>query len=322
MRAALHLGLFQLLFLDGIAPHTAVTEAVELAKPSPGHRLVNAVLRRVARDGSSCPPTTPAGAAVRHSHPEWLVRRWWDELGPEATRALLAVDNEPGELALRINTLVTDEPPEGLEGRRKGDAFVLAGRRTSRPTGLAQGAFTVQSRGAQRVAATVAPQPGERVLDLCAAPGGKTTHLAALMAGGGRSSPSSATRQGPRPAGDVRAPAGHERDGRRGRAAAFADPGGFDRVLLDPPCSGLGTLRTHPDLRWHASEAGITRLAALQDHLLEAARGHLRAGGSASWCTPCARSRPRRSGSSPDHWRTLPHRDATDGFYTARDGRV
>ena len=113
VRAALRLGLFQLVFLDGIAAHAAVTEAVELAKPiAPGHRLVNAVLRRVARDGVELPADDdPAGAAVRHSHPEWLVRRWWEELGPETTRGA------PGRRqrarpssALRINTLVADEP--------------------------------------------------------------------------------------------------------------------------------------------------------------------------------------------------------------------
>ena len=326
VRAALHLGLFQLLFLDGIAAHAAVTEAVELAKPSPGHRLVNAVLRRVARDGVELPADDdPAGAAVRHSHPEWLVRRWWDELGPEATRALLAVDNEPGELALRINTLVTDEPPEGLAGRREGDAFVLDGPADLEAhPGWARGGFTVQSRGAQRVAATVAPQPGERVLDLCAAPGGKTTHLAALMRGEGEVV---AVERHAGRARALRATCARLRAANvivvEADAAAFADPGGFDRVLLDPPCSGLGTLRTHPDLRWHASEAGIARLAALQDHLLEAARGHLRAGGSGvlvySVCTISAAEERLRS---PDHWRTLPHLDATDGFYTARDGRA
>jgi 16S rRNA (cytosine967-C5)-methyltransferase len=326
VRAALHLGLFQLLFLDGIAAHAAVTEAVELAKPSPGHRLVNAVLRRVARDGVELPADDdPAGAAVRHSHPEWLVRRWWEELGPQPTRALLAVDNEPGELALRINTLVTDEPPEGLEGRRDGDAFVLAGPADLEAhPGWAQGAFTVQSRGAQRVAATVAPQPGERVLDLCAAPGGKTTHLAALM--GGEGEVVAVERHAGR-ARALRATCARLRATNvtvvEADAADFTDPDGFDRVLLDPPCSGLGTLRTHPDLRWHASEAGITRLASLQDHLLEAARGHLRAGGSGvlvySVCTISAAEERLRS---PDHWRTLPHLDATDGFYTARDGRA
>src|SRR3954462_11554473 len=106
VRAALQLGLFQLMFLDRVADHAAIAEAVELAKPSPGHRVVNAILRRVQREGVRLPADdTPAGAAIRHSHPEWLVRLWWAMLGPDETRALLAADNEPAEVALRVNTL-------------------------------------------------------------------------------------------------------------------------------------------------------------------------------------------------------------------------
>src|SRR3954469_14117858 len=94
VRAALQLGLFQLLFLDRVAEHAAIAEAVELAKPSPGHRVVNAVLRRVQRGGAPSPSAAPVrGAAIRHSHPEWLVKLWWDELGAGETRALLAADN-------------------------------------------------------------------------------------------------------------------------------------------------------------------------------------------------------------------------------------
>ena len=105
MRAALQLGLFQLLYLDGVADHAAIGEAVELAKPSPGHRLVNAVLRKVQRAGRArCPPTTrPQGAAIVHSHPEWLAELWWSWLGADEARALMAADNEPAELALRVN---------------------------------------------------------------------------------------------------------------------------------------------------------------------------------------------------------------------------
>ncbi|MEA2449117.1 MAG: rRNA (cytosine967-C5)-methyltransferase, partial [Thermoleophilaceae bacterium] len=107
VRDALRLGLLQLLYLDGVADHAAVSESVELA--GRGGSLVNAVLRRAQRerrallDGMS--DETPAAAAVMHSHPEWLVRMWWDELGPEETRALLARDNEPPESAVRVNTL-------------------------------------------------------------------------------------------------------------------------------------------------------------------------------------------------------------------------
>jgi 16S rRNA (cytosine967-C5)-methyltransferase len=324
VRAALQLGLFQLLFLDGVAEHAAIGEAVELAKPSPGHRLVNAVLRRVQREGVELPgDTTPAGAAVRHSHPEWLVRMWWDMLGAEETRALLAADNEPAELALRVNRLV-DFDLADIPGRREGETIVVDGPfdALGHP-GWAAGAFTPQSRASQLVAPELAPRPGERVLDLCAAPGGKTTHLAALMGGEGevvaverhpgRAAALVATCERMRAA-NVRVVVAD--------AVDFRDPAGFDRVLLDPPCSGLGTLQAHPDLRWRATPEGIDRLAALQDAMLASARANLRAGTAEralvySTCTISPREERLRGTSRRQ---TLPHRDGTDGFYIARDG--
>jgi 16S rRNA (cytosine967-C5)-methyltransferase len=321
VRAALQLGLFQLLFLDRVAAHAAIAEAVELAKPSPGHRLVNAVLRRVQREGVELPEdTTVAGAAIRHSHPEWLVRLWWDMLGAEATRSLLAVDNEPAELALRVNPLV-DFDLSGIPGRREGETIVVEGGFDvlSHP-GYAAGAFTPQSRASQLVGRTVDPQPGERVLDLCAAPGGKTTHLAALMGG----------------TGEVVAVERHEGRARALRATCermhaeavrvvtadatgFAGEHGFDRVLLDPPCSGLGTLQSHPDLRWRVTPETVESLAAAQDALLAAAREALRPGGVLVYSV-CTISPAEERLSVPDAIRTYPHEHGTDGFYIARHG--
>jgi 16S rRNA (cytosine967-C5)-methyltransferase len=301
--------------------HAAIGEAVELAKPSPGHRLVNAVLRRVQREGVELPADgTPAGAALRHSHPLWLVELWWDWLGPDETRALLAADNEPAELALRVNALV-DYDLDDVPGRRDGGAIVVDGPfdALAHP-GYAAGAFTPQSRASQRVARTLAPRPGERVLDMCAAPGGKTTHLAALMEGRGE------VVAVERHAGRARAlRAMCERLRATNVSVVTADAKDFDgeqqfdRVLLDPPCSGLGTLRSHPDLRWRASPEGIERLAVEQDALLSAARRALAPGGTLVYSV-CTLS-PREERLATDAvQRTFPHRDGTDGFYIARDG--
>jgi 16S rRNA (cytosine967-C5)-methyltransferase len=300
VRAALHVGLFELLFLS-TADHAAVSEAVELAKPSPGHKVVNAVLRRVLREPVELPgDDTPEGAAIRHSHPRWIVELWWDQLGADQTRALLAANNQPAEVAIRV----------GLQ------AEVISGAIDEQR--FEQGELTPMSRAAQMVAPRLDPQPGERILDLCAAPGGKTAHISALM---GDSGQIVAVEKHPGRARALKQNLARQHVTNThvvvGDAKAYEDPRPFDRVLVDPPCSGLGTLRSHPDLRWQMTPARIPLLIAEQDALLETAKKALKPGGTLVYAT-CTISREEERLFDADAIRTLPHRDGTDGFYIAR----
>lgn len=341
---ALRLGLLQLLLLDGVADHAAVNESVELARTagSRGSGLVNAVLRRAIRDGaallSELDDATPERAAVKHSVPGWLAELWWKELGGDRARALLATVNEPPESALRLNTLVGDaaelsaqlpvpaRPAAGIpEGVVLEAPFDIQGSPL-----FAAGAVIGQSRGSMLVARTLSPEPGQRVLDLCAAPGAKTTHLAALTGGRGaivaierhkgRAAALRRTCERMR-AGSVTVEVGDASEPRRGEL--------FDRVLADPPCSGLGTLQSRPDIRWRASPERIAELARLQGRILDAAAAATAPGGALvySVCTisdaegdGLVEAFLQRSGDFELERRlqTLPDRDLTDGFFVAR----
>ncbi len=337
--AALRLGLYQLLFLDGVADHAAVDTSVELAKqasPGGGFKLVNAVLRRAQREAPQLPPdTTPTGAAIRHSYPRWLAERWFEQFGPDRARTLMAAGNRPAELALRVNTLVA-QPEEvaaelGVPTQPAPDlpeGLVVDGPLDAHGHPLwARGAFMPQSRAAMHVARAVDPQPGERILDLCAAPGGKTTHLAALMGGEGQIVAVE------RHAGRARALV--ETCRRMGAANVRVEVGEaetrprterFDRVLLDPPCSGLGTVQGHADIRWRASPERTARMADEQRTLLAAAEALLAPGGRLVYST-CTLLREENedvvAGSNLPvvTARTLaPDTDRTDGFYIATLG--
>jgi 16S rRNA (cytosine967-C5)-methyltransferase len=343
-RAALRLGLLQLLFMDGVAQHAAVNESVELAKAAgaPAAGLVNAVLRRAAREGTEIvaefDDSTPARAAVACSVPEWLARQLWEELGAREARALLAAINAPAESALRVNTLVAS--PEEVRRRlpaasspvpRMPEGLVLAGPLAIEDSDLwREGAIMGQSRGSMSVARALHPQPGERVLDLCAAPGAKTTHLAALIEDRGEIV---AVERHPGRAGALARTCQRMRatcvrveiaDATRGRS-----DGPFARVLLDPPCSGLGTLQSRPDIRWRSSPDQIKALAQLQRRLLETAAAST-AAGSLIVYSVCTISRSETASvvesflrdhdafELEDSFQLLPHHDRTDGFYVAR----
>ncbi|HEY6399201.1 MAG TPA: transcription antitermination factor NusB, partial [Solirubrobacteraceae bacterium] len=351
--------LFQLLYLGGVPDHAAVDESVELVKrASPaGAGLVNAVLRRASREGAGMlaelNDLTPEGAATMHSVPQWLAARLWDELGADPARAVLRRANEPAESALRVNTLVStvERAIAGVPvpARRSVDlpeALVLEGPFDVHGSELwRSGTVFPQSRASMLVARVLEPGPGEDVLDLCAAPGAKTTHLAALMEDRG------AIRAVERHPGRARAlveTCARMRAGcvrvRTADAVMLAGRTEFDRVLVDPPCSGLGTLQSRPDLRWRMTSEAIEQLIAAQARILRAGAEATRPGGSLvySLCTisraesHCVLERflaERPDFSAEDlgaeysqladercgrYLQLLPHRDLTDGFFIAR----
>jgi 16S rRNA (cytosine967-C5)-methyltransferase len=354
--AGLRLGLFQLLFLDRVPAHAAVGESVALVKSeSPGGaKLVNAVLRRAARDGrdwlAGLGDETPEQAALRHSHPEWIARLWWDALGPETARELLGAGNRPAEHAIRANTLKIgpDELQKRLPvgSRVEHDALVLDGPWDVHASAEYEAGLCMpQSRAAQAVARLLDPRRGDRILDLCAAPGGKTTHLAALI--GDEGEIAAIERHAGR-AQALRRTA--ERMGatcvtvRTADAAAVDEPDSYDRVLVDPPCSDLGTLAARPDARWRKHASDPARLAAIQARILRAGARALKPGGVLVYST-CTISPAENEGviaaflaeqpgfeaddlradapvwqhpRVPTFLLTLPSRDGTDGFFMAR----
>jgi len=308
VRAALRIGAYQLGYLESVPPHAAANESVELVRAAGlerGVAFTNAVMRRL---GEGIGPLlaglgedTPAAAALKHSYPDWVAETWWREWGADDALSLMRAQNEPPERVLR-------EPGGGLK------------------------APWPQSRGSQLAGAAVGAQPGERVLDLCAAPGGKATQLVAAGA------KVVAVEKHPGRAREL-----EENAARLGaeltvvNADALELPEsltGFDRVLVDAPCSGLGVLNSRPDLRWRARP-----LPELQLDLLRVAADRARPGGSITYSV-CTINRtenedivgalglpsddlgsefpefryPRR----PKELLTLPHVHGTSGFYIAR----
>jgi 16S rRNA (cytosine967-C5)-methyltransferase len=359
--AALRLGLYQLGYLAGVPDHAAVDESVELAKRrrrGGGHRLVNAVLRRATGEAhaliESLSDDTPAEAALRHSHPRWMAELWFEMLGREEALALMERNNEPPESAVRANgSRLTAEELVGLLARNgtraRADPLVPEAVVLEQPYDVhgsrlfERGLLSPQSRGSMLVARVLDPQPGERVLDLCAAPGAKTTHIATLMRDEGevvavdldsrrlQAIVSNCRRLG------VSAVEVRQGDAREPRFGS-----GFDRVLVDPPCSDLGTLQSRPDVRWRKRPAQLADLGAMQREILEAGATALRPGGALvySTCTISERENQEQiagflsahAGFSPidlsdpyphlsppgsSTLQTLPNRHATDGFFIA-----
>jgi 16S rRNA (cytosine967-C5)-methyltransferase len=333
--AALRLGAYQLAFMDGVPRYAAVNESVELVRRAGLERAVsftNAVMRRLA-DGAralceALPEGTATEAALRHSYPDWVAETWWEELGADEARALMRAQNEEPETAVRL----VRGSIEGIEDPELPGAWVVD--RVDEQA-LAEGRIWPQSRASQLVGLAVGSRPGERTLDLCAAPGGKATMLAGAVdavevdADRAAALEKTAARLGAAGVRVVRA------DGRELPAELAA----YDRALVDAPCSGLGVLASRPDLRWRA-----TPLPELQSELLRAAIERTRPGGTVvySVCTinrvesedvvdaVVAEGRVRIDPTLGDEWpryrhrrrpelvQTLPHRDRTSGFFVAR----
>lgn len=295
VRAALRLGTYQL--VDGVPPHAAVGETVgALARARPRAKgYANAVLRRVADLGPPWP--WPEGddvtaVGVRTSMPDWIVERLRADLGPVDADAALTAAGEPAELTLRPNPMRTTAAALRAEletagahvepGGLVGDALVVrgAGDPAALPA-VVEGRATPQDQASQAVAALVGTRAGARVLEIGAAPGGKSTALA--EATDDRATIVACDVRATRLGLVTRASA---RLGLRGVHPVVADgratpfpPASFDRVLLDAPCSGLGVLRRRPEARWRIAEDSVAALAALQRELVLAAAALVRPGG-------------------------------------------
>ena len=344
--AALRLGLYELLYASATPDHAAVSQAVELAKQGTPRAagLVNAVLRRATREReellASLDDSTPAGAAIAHSHPRWIAEMWWQELGPGAARALMAADNEPPETALRVNLLRADPAeltkeltvagaavavPSG-PGPAPAESIVVDGPLTEPLIDAIQSGLVVpQSRASAAVVEALDPRAGQRVLDLCAGPGIKATQIAARMGDDGEVVSVELDERRAAQVSELRAHLGANSVRVVVGDAREAHGGGYDRVLVDPSCSDLGTLASRPDARWRKSPEQMAELAALQGEILAAARGELASGGRLvySTCTISARENDAvvsASGLEPEGepLRTRPDLDATDGFFIAR----
>jgi 16S rRNA (cytosine967-C5)-methyltransferase len=299
-RNVLRLGAFQILYMDRVPPSAATNESVSLARKYCNRALgglTNAVLRKCASDKEAIRfpdrADDPVEAiAIEHSHPKWMVERWVSRFGQEETAALCEANNDISHVDLRVNLLKTTPSRvaallerQGLEverGRFNPQILRVRGEiSVVKMDGFGQGFFTVQDESESLVSLLLAPHPGERALDLCAAPGGKATHIYELMKGTGTVaavdvSPGRATslagaisRMGCDGVYPIVA------DGRE-----FASKMPFHKVLVDAPCSGLGVLGKKADARWRKTPDSFLFLSSLQFSLLMSAADHVATGGA------------------------------------------
>jgi 16S rRNA (cytosine967-C5)-methyltransferase len=373
----LRIGAYQILFSDRIPASAAVDESVRCARALGAERatgLVNAVLRRLARDYVGIPVPALEDDPLEHlvhalSMPEWIARRWLEIFDPADAAALVRASNQPPPVTIRANRLRISREAllASLDRDRFSDAEACAlvpdgivlGRRgdPGRDPAFLEGKYTVQDEAAQAVVELLDPQPGEQVLDTCAAPGTKTTAIAERV--GAHGSVLALDRHArrlqlvTRDARRLELPwiETVERDASEPLDDLLAARGGrrFDRVLVDVPCSGLGSLRRNPDARWRIRASDVESLVRVQSQILKQAAAATRVGGTLvySTCTilpdeneaivtdflsehPEFRQAPRETlpvgldaALTPEGWlRCLPHIHGTDGFFGARLERV
>jgi 16S rRNA (cytosine967-C5)-methyltransferase len=301
LRALLHLGLYQLFWLQRIPDHAAVHETVELAKRlgfGPRAGFLNAVLRGYIRQRDQTKEMLEAlkqtDPAAGYSHPRWLVERWQARWGQARTAQLLAWNNQPPPVYARLNELKTDAArlaarwqQEGVEFEERswdwtGPRLVFELRRHPPLAALGSfqdGWFYVQDPSTLLAVRQLDPQPGETILDVCAAPGGKTTHIAQRMGNRGRI--------GARDNQPERLKLLEENCRRLGVTGVEipAAPGPFDRILIDAPCSNTGVLRRRVEARWRVQPAEIKRLGKAQSALFAQAAPELKPGGTLVYST-------------------------------------
>lgn len=301
VRSLLRISVYQIIYLDRIPEHAVVSEAVNLAKKL-GHQgisgMVNGVLRNMIRNREQLhiPSHLPAAERIslEHSHPLWMVERWIRQYGEATTEAICRANNEPPAVSVRVNTTMTTREKMMEEMVRSGAVveasrlspdgiLVRSGGNMALTSWYRDGLFSVQDESSMLVAEAVAPEEGQRVLDCCAAPGGKTAHMAEKMQDRGHII-----------ANDVHA---HKRElileqaERLGLGCIDAVTGdaldlnkrypeaSFDRILLDAPCSGLGVIRRKPDVKWSKSASDIKDISSLQRELLDCVAPLLKPGG-------------------------------------------
>ena len=368
IRNLLRVTFYQLLFLDKIPDYAAVNEAVQLGKAHGGDKVagfVNAVLRNFLRRKDKTVAAQPfddwqAALATEYAHPRWLVEEWLDYFGREETEALMKANNEPAPLVLRVNsfrssreallTLLTKTGISAVATRWSPVGIWVKSRSpVDQLPGFREGLFQVQGEASQLVSYLLSPEKGERILDACAAPGGKTTHIAELMSDTGELIALDKSEKGIErirenvarlrltSVRDVKSDVSHR------LPPEFCNP--YDRILVDAPCSGLGTLRSHPEIKWHRNETDIKRLSHLQKNIINQVVHHLKPGGVLvySTCTlaqdenenlveeflehhnefvldDAASYLPKEASSlvRGSYYTALPHRHNTDGFFAAR----